>query len=78
MMKTRRAGSCAAATTRSAPDKLGKAYDRQQAAEYLMKVLDIVDGKIEDIRVLPVQEEPCRGPVKDRRAQKEPVGAAAS
>jgi hypothetical protein len=30
MMKTRRAGSCAAATTRSAPDKLGKAYDRQQ------------------------------------------------
>jgi hypothetical protein len=29
---------------------------RQKAAEYLMGVLDLVDGVVEDIRVLPVQE----------------------
>lgn len=29
---------------------------RQKAAEYLMGVLDLVDGVIEDIRVLPVKE----------------------
>lgn len=33
-----------------------KAPQRQKAAEYLMGLLDSVDGIIENLRVLPVQE----------------------
>jgi hypothetical protein len=33
-----------------------EAPERQKAAEHLMGLLDIVDGMVEDLRVLPVRE----------------------
>lgn len=33
-----------------------EAPERQEAAGYLMEVLNLVDGVIEDIRVMPVKE----------------------
>ena len=40
------------------PDLLAviEAPGRQQAAKHLMGLLEVVDGLVEDIRVLPVQE----------------------
>jgi hypothetical protein len=55
-------GVCAIDILEGKPDLMTviEAPERQKAAEYLMEVLSIVDGAIEDIRVMPV----CEAPVK--------------
>jgi hypothetical protein len=42
-----------------------KAAERQKAAEYLMHILDSVDGMLENLRVLPVRKSTEKKPYRD-------------
>ena len=58
-----------------------KATGRQKAANYLMNVLDSVDGMTENLRVLPVREDAAqsghqRAGKRERRTKKVPQGVS--